>query len=315
MKIARTEIAGFQAYRLSTSAWETICIPELGANLPEFVDLATGRQWLYVNPEVPIQRHDYGCPYGWGSADGIDECFPAIAQGRYPNGPHASVVIPDHGDLWTLPWVVEEANDVLRTHIHGPLLPYRFERTLSETEDGQGMLFSYRLTNTGTTDLDYMWSSHPVFAAVKGMGVDVEPGAEFSVYAEHGGRFGGVGTTHRWGEGSAAGAGVIPPCRPSAMLSHKLFIQGLARNWVALYDSESDSHLRVDFDSSQIDTVGLWMQMCGPAGTDQIALEPCMGNRDGLDECLEAGTARTLAPGKMQRWWWSLTPVPGRPTA
>jgi len=62
VNIEKTRYADFEGYKLSTPEWETICIPELGANLPVFTHLATGRQWLWINPAVPTQKHEYGCP-------------------------------------------------------------------------------------------------------------------------------------------------------------------------------------------------------------------------------------------------------------
>src|SRR6476646_11175551 len=133
MIIQPTTYLSFPAFRLSTDAWEAFCVPELGGNLPEFTHLTTGRQWLWINPQVPLGPHEYGCPYGWGSAAGIDECFPAIAEGVYPFEPYRGVAIPDHGDAWTLPWAVEAQDSELAMALEGPHLPYRLERTLAET--------------------------------------------------------------------------------------------------------------------------------------------------------------------------------------
>jgi galactose mutarotase-like enzyme len=315
MQIHPTTYATFPAFRLSAGEWEAICLPGLGGNVPEFTDRATGRQWLWVNPQVPPAPHDYGCPYGWGSATGIDECFPAIAEGVYPLEPYRGVVIPDHGDAWALPWATEERDGKLVMTLDGPRLPYRLERTLSETPDGAGLLFSYRLANLGDAPLTYCWSSHPVCAASPGMHILAPEDAHFRVEGSRTWRFGAVDTRRAWHLPGAENPSPIVPCDPQTAkhLGDKLFLVNVTRDWVALYHPETDSHLRFGYDLNEIDTVGVWMNLCDTEGRDHVAIEPCIGTYDSLEASLAAGSARTLPARAEHNWSWSLTPGAGSP--
>src|SRR5688500_17306112 len=117
MDITLITYKGFPAYRLSTTYWEAVCIPQLGANIAELRGLATGKQWLWENPRVPLAEHGYGCPYAWGSMAGFDECFPAIGPGPYPLPSYKGVEIPDHGELWAVLWNAEVLDGALRTWV------------------------------------------------------------------------------------------------------------------------------------------------------------------------------------------------------
>jgi galactose mutarotase-like enzyme len=310
MQIQAIDYLGFQAYKLSTSAWEAVCVPERGANIPEFRHLTTGRQWLWVNPREPLARHDYGCPYGWSSASGFDECFPAIAPGLYPLEPYKRREIPDHGELWSLPWSAEVEDGSLRTWIEGRNFPYRFERTISEAEDDGAMLLHYKLTNLADAPLAYNWSAHPVFVASEGMIVHIEPGTTMRVEESLGDRFGNAGTRFPW-PGGEPRLERIPGCGSGEVRIVKLLAENLTRNWVGLYHPESDSHLALRFNLNEIDMVGVWINVCEAPGEDRVAIEPCKGNTDSLAGSLEEGTASFLGSGEVQEWSLWLQPGVG----
>jgi galactose mutarotase-like enzyme len=312
MQIEPIEYQGFQAYKLSTSTWEAICVPERGANIAEFRHVQTGRQWLWVNPRQPLARHDYGCPYGWSSASGFDECFPAIAPGIYPLEPYNGWIIPDHGEVWPLSWSSEVMGGALRTWIDGRAFPYRLERTISEAEGDGAMVLHYRLTNLADAPLAYNWSSHPVFAASEGMTIHIEPGATMLVEGSPGNRMGKPGTRFRW-PGGEHQLETIPGCASGEAKIAKLFAEELTRNWVGLYHPQSDSHLFMRFDIAEINTVGVWINVCEAPGEDRVAIEPCKGNTDSLEGSIAEGTASHLPPRETHEWSLWLQPGIGIP--
>jgi len=299
MRVEPVTYDGFNAYRLSTHIWEAICVPERGANIAEFTHLETGKQWLWVNPRQPLARHDYGCPYGWGSASGFDECFPAIAPDIYPFEPYRGREIPDHGELWPIAWEAEVSGGSLRTWVEGRAFAYRFERTISDAQDG-GMLLQYRLTNLADAPFTYNWSSHPVFAASKGMLIDLGHGTTMRVEGSPGDWVGTPGTRFSWpGEHNLD---KIPDCKEGEPRVVKLFAEKVTRNRASLYHPETDSHLTVRFDLSQIDTVGIWINVCHAPSEDCVAIEPCKGNTDSLTGSIAEGTASTLPARGVHKW-------------
>lgn len=299
MRVEPVSFPGFDAFRLSTPTWKAVCVPERGANIAEFTHLATGRQWLWVNPHKALAKHEYGSPYGVGSASGFDECFPAIAPDIYPFEPYKGREIPDHGELWPIAWQAEVLEGKLRTWVEGHAFPYRFERTVSEGDDG-GMLMEYRLTNLADAPFTYNWSSHPVFAASEGMLIDLEPGATMRVEGSPGDWIGSPGTRFRWP--GAYNLEKIPRCEGGEPVIVKLFAEKVARDRVALYHPETDSHLTFAFNPSDIDTVGIWINVCHGPGEDCVAIEPCKGNTDSLTGSIEEGTASTVPPRGVHQW-------------
>jgi galactose mutarotase-like enzyme len=303
---------GFHAYRLAAEEWEAVCVPQLGANIAEFTHLKTGRQWLWENPRVPLSEHGYGCPYAWGSMAGFDECFPAIAPGKYPLPPYSGLEIPDHGELWAVPWQVEVVEGGLRMWAEGRVLPYRLERTLLASPGGHALRLHYRLVSLGHSPLAFCWSSHPVIAPTPGMRVLLPEGAEVRVEGGVGDRLGPPGTHFRW-PGERGGLDALRDCATTPEQVDKVFVSGVERGWAGLYDPHTDSHLLFRFDPGQISSVGLWISICGPPGEDRVALEPCIGTSDSLARSVENGSAAALAPGGAMEWWLEMAVGTGMP--
>ncbi len=51
-------------------------------------------------PAMPTSIGDY-------DIGGFDECLPTISACLYPEPPFAGVMMPDHGEVWALPWKYE----------------------------------------------------------------------------------------------------------------------------------------------------------------------------------------------------------------
>ena len=104
-------------------------VPELGAKIISLKDLRSGREWLWHPPHGrKLFRNRPGDDFFRSPLVGIDECFPTIApcvwEGRN---------LPDHGELWSLPWTVDDAAwsaGILKTTAVPELSPFEFTRII-----------------------------------------------------------------------------------------------------------------------------------------------------------------------------------------
>ncbi len=117
---------GFQAYSMENSWIKAIIVPSLGGKIASLIDLQTNREWLWKNPDLepvaPVHASSYLRHLG-----GWDECFPSISETRFPCGSWKDIVIPDHGEIWSLPWEANTfvSSDLIEitTNVRGRLLP------------------------------------------------------------------------------------------------------------------------------------------------------------------------------------------------
>lgn len=239
---------------LANSDVEAIFLPAIGGKLASFKDRKTGREWLLAPPE-PARGYGgatRGAPFEDFDTSGFDECFPTVSECRYPEAPFAGALMPDHGELWSVPWSCTQDGDTLRMAVEGGALPYRFER--SARLDGRALALRYTLTSTGTAPFHYLWSSHPLLAAEPGARIHLPPEArELYLNWSRDDRLGQPGDTVAWSEDlSTIG-------ERTRGYADKLFTGRLERGLAALYSPSTDSSLELHFDPSELPYVGLWI--------------------------------------------------------
>jgi hypothetical protein len=100
-----------------------------------------------------------------GGAQGWDEMVPNL---------EAVGSLPDHGEAWRVPWVVEEesASSALMS-CRGRVVPFLFRRHLSL---GERVRVEYSYTNAGTGSHLAYWCAHPLFKFESGMSIGVPDG-------------------------------------------------------------------------------------------------------------------------------------------
>lgn len=285
-------------------------LPALGGKIASI--RAYGRE-LLQSPLAERQVRSRAMPFEAGDASGWDECLPSVAACEVTTLA-GTVAIPDHGDLWRVPWSVSAASAKQCTMTGRCFsLPLELQRTavLHSLANSHQLILEYTLRNFGDHATPWCWAAHPLFA--------VEPGDRIllpktiqsvQVEASCSGRMGKPGTRVAWPTAALADAGradlgVIQP--PAAGIGDKLFAGPLAadENWCALERKSIGLRIQTSFDPAATPFLGLWLcyggwplrpgpkQMC-------IALEPATTPADSL---AKAGKwTRTLPPGETATW-------------
>jgi hypothetical protein len=257
-----------------------VVVPELGGKVASLVSRATGREWLWRNPDLPYRRARPGDSYvALHDTGGIDECLPTVAP---------SLGFPDHGELWAQPWEVEERGDErLALRATGVRAAYRLRRGLELA--GARVVLDYQLENLSARELAFVWCLHPLLAIEPGMTIELPEATPIRVPDPHGRDF-----------------------RASAT---KRFAGPLARGDLALRTADGREALRLAFDPSRVPFVGLWQNYRGWSGAGgepyfNLGLEPSIGDSDGLEDAMRRGTAARLAPGGRREWRIALELAP-----
>src|SRR5580658_621771 len=136
------QFAGFLVYVLRTAAVEIEVVPELGAKIISLKNLRTQREWLWrPKDKLELFKNLPQDDFSASTLVGIDECLPTIAPCSW-----RGLQLPDHGEVWSRPWVVEQSawqQGILKTSIKLENSPLEFERTLRLREDQ--LQFNYKL--------------------------------------------------------------------------------------------------------------------------------------------------------------------------
>lgn len=317
VRVEERSVEGFGALEIDNGDLRALVLPELGAKILSLVDLQTGREWM-ARPDRPLLRREYGARYDAYDYSGWDECFPRIGECFYPEAPWRGILVPDHGELWTLPWQTEFSDGILHQSVHGVHFPYRFERRI-DFNGGSRLGIAYRVENHAPFPFKAFWSAHPMLAVTPMSRFLLPEGPRVRVEVSKHQWLGSYLAEHPWPltrdhRGREVDLGRIG----SAAQDHvdKLFSTRLSDGWGAMYDEASQDFFVWRFRPDDVPFVGV----CAIRGRwpteDHSTLiglvEPCTGWPDRLDVAIDRGEHQTFSPGDGLTWCLALDVGRGR---
>jgi galactose mutarotase-like enzyme len=290
-------------------------VPALGGKIASLVDLKNDREWMWKNPDLDPVAPDPESSYlrhlgGW------DECFPTVAETYYPCAPWQEIVIPDHGEIWSLRWDTETVTsenhvDIIAT-TSGARLPYKFKRVISINSDSPVISISYTVENTSSYAMPFVWSSHPTLAVIPGDKISM-PAQQVSLYKSLNDQFGFGGEVFTWPHATDVHGKLWDFSlleRTTSPSSLKLFTTKGVANAVSIEGASKKARLEFRFDTNLISHVGIWLNLnawsCVEGGPKYycVAIEPCLGGTDNLSEAVKMGCPEIPANGTCS---WALS--------
>jgi len=324
--LSQTSIETLTGLVYENDALKMTILPELGAKVISLVLKANGHEYLWRQPDRALRLPGYDSTFTDYDISGWDECFPTIYPVPYPRSPWKGIQVPDHGEVWALPWHWELQGDALRMWTHSVRFAYHFERTFRFSGDGT-IEIEYKVVNPTAFALQALWSMHPFFNVTPTSRILLPPQTRIRVEASKYDRLGGFLTEHPWPctvdkEGNLTDMGLLGS--PEQAINDKLYTTHLANGWAALYDPLSDHYLAFTFDPNEVPYVGIcairggWPEGGVPAFT--TILEPCKGWPDRLDLATTQGDSFQVPAESECHWkvnlhlgkgWDNLVPIVG----
>ncbi len=280
---------------------------------------------LLQTPLHPYAPRTHSMGFAEGDASGWDECLPSVSECSVVTE-SGEAFVPDHGDLWRIPWqVLEETDDSATLRATCFSLPLQLTRSviLSQVTSGWRLQLLYSLTNLGQTAVPWAWAAHPLFTSEAGDLVILPSDVQnLRLEGSGGNRLGRNGDEVSWpiaalacdsADGSTCDLSRAYPADTG--LGDKLFTGVMQQGWCTLERPSVGLRLTVRFDPKVTPYLGLWLCYGGwpdEAGLKQVcvALEPSTAPVDSL---AEAGSwSRSLAPGETVNWPMTLEIEPIR---
>jgi galactose mutarotase-like enzyme len=298
---------------LQSDSLRAVILPQLGGKIASLALLPwAGRRGgpLLQGPLKPYVLRTPDLAFDESDGSGWDECLPSIGPCEVSYG-GTTAQVPDHGDLWRLPWTVEEqTEETLRMSVTATSLPLYFERSIEL--EGHTMIVEYLVRNTSEVEVPYAWSVHPLFAVDPGDRIILPHSVEeITAEASANGRL-QVGGTHFWPftasakDGSAIDLTTVG--QPTDGVGDKVATLAPPEGWCSLERRTLGARVTLRFDAKANPWLGLWLCYGGwPEAAAArkgfaVALEPCTSPVDSLAESIKRGEAKTLAAGTEERW-------------
>jgi hypothetical protein len=275
------------AMRVESDVLSATFLPGSGAKLASLIYKPRGLELLVQKPGDAYRVQPYDGDYVAGECSGCDDMFPAIDACHYQRAPWKGTPIPDHGEVWSLPW--EAHVDAGRLHLatNGVRFPYRLEKWVSMAGPA-ALQIDYRLTNLCAFDMDFMWAAHMMITLEEGAELVLPPGVTQVVNRlSFNGHLGSYGDVLDWPHCSTPDGTLRDLSHPrpkSARDADKYFVKGkLPEGWCALKLPHSNVTLKVAFPVAQVPYLGVLTNEGGFQDLYNIFLEPCTASFDDLN--------------------------------
>ena len=310
MTTALVDFQGWRALLLENDHTQLIVLPELGGKIASICSKITGTEFLWQDPTRSYRARVYDDEYGNYDASGFDECFPSIGACAYPGGPWDQIAIPDHGELWCIPWRYELIDErTIYLHAYGVRFPYHFEKWITLADNAAQYTLRYQLTNLSPFAFKSLWSAHPLFAAQPGMRVLLPGTPKMRLTHALGSRISAqLLQEYEWPwldspDGAPLDYSLLGP--PSLNANDKVYANTPEAGWCALFIPQSREFVAFTLSASETPFIGICINHGGwpPTGARAfwVAIEPCTGWPDRLDEAVQ-GAYTTLDPWASVTW-------------
>ncbi len=313
-----TTFSGFDAIELKNETVSLTLVPEIGGKIVSLIHRPSQREWLALNPHLPLRAPQYGESFTeLNDTGGLDECFPSVSAIDYRDPLRKN--IPDHGELWCQAWemvVVCNTDEkiVIDMQCDGIALPYRFKRRLSMTADSPDLTLDYEVSNLFSHAIPFVWSIHPILQIEEGMKLSLPDSVEtLRIDGATEGFIGGAGDQCAWPiveQGAQQGLNLSQVPGVDFARAAKFYTLPLSGNEMletCLQDASGEHAIGFRFHPSEVTHIGLWMNYggwsgCGSAPYYNLGLEPCIGGRDSIEEAQAINEFATLEPRQKKQW-------------
>jgi len=280
-------------------------LPEWGSKTASIVHKSSGYELLWQNSEAEFRKTGYGAPYPEGDTSGFDEMFPTISRCFYEESPWEGFEVPDHGEVWSIPWQSEIAGESLIMRVHGIRFPYSLEKAVCLKESV--VRIDYTAVNTSPHPFSFIWAAHPLFNTCPGMEFRVPEGMDTIITSVPGEPLGEYGNRLSFPmctdvKGEKLDLSRVPEKRHTGY--QKYYFQGkIPEGWCELYNPEENLTIRLSYPKEQVPYLGVWLNVLGWADQYNIAPEPATAAMDRIDFSNMWGAGSVLNPFEERRWY------------
>ena len=260
-------------------------LPEIGSKIASIIYKPLNYEALWQNPGKEYKRTNYGDSYPAGEFSGFDEMFPSISRCFYENPPFAGTEIPDHGEVWSIPWQFSVEKDYVILEVKGVRLPYKICKKVSL--EGDRIRIEYEAVTLSNSDLDFIWAAHPLFNASKGMEFIVPPGMDKIVNAVPGKHMSEYGKAYDFPvaqlhDGSKFNLAIVPEKNNDGYQKY-YFLGKVTQGWCILYEPARKLNIGMSFPKEKVPYLGMWLNEGGWDGQYNIAPEPATAAMDSIN--------------------------------
>jgi galactose mutarotase-like enzyme len=301
---------GQPAWALESERLRVVTVPSVGARLVSLFDRQANFEWL-VGPQGPLTAAGYGASFVDQDLNGWDEMLPTINACAYPgDGPFAGRWLPDHGEVWSVPWQLDSAQATpdqasLVLSVVSRALPARLTRTIHLAQPDL-LELQYRMQNLGPAPFHYIWAAHPQFLAYADTLIRLPGEVNQVINVTSQPPWGQPGQPYHWPQAIAQDqkAYRLDQVGPVELKTCRKFYLPPEQpvSWAALERPAQGCSLRLEWHPAELPYLGIWVDEGAFSRFPVVALEPTTGYYDSLALACQLNRAPLIEPGVEHAW-------------
>ena len=310
--MTQTVYKGLDAWTLENDALRLTFLPGYACKMASLINKKTGREWLFQSNNDTLRVPEYGASFAEYDSSGFDEVFPSIDACPYPDGSWHGMPIPDHGEVWAMPWESIHSPDDLaaKAIVQSQTLPYVFSKNIMLRNNE--VLFEYRVENTSDEDFKFIWTPHCLLACSPATRLLIPENLTEVMTVEHSSkRLGPWGTRHAYPQttdvhGLKMDLAATEP-RTVRNCEKFYFTQPNTAGWCGIEHTDTGEKLIYTYDADKVPYLGVWKTQGGYRGDYNLALEPCTGVYDDLYMASKIRRVAVVGPKGTYEWTFKMT--------
>jgi hypothetical protein len=270
---------------LENTVLRVVVAPEVGGRVISLIHRASGREFLWRNPRLSLERCAPGSAYDPNFYGGMDELIPC----DIPETLHG-IDCPDHGELWTLALDADTSGGALSLSGRLPLFGLEYRRAMSL--DANRLICDYRIVNRSGAERHFLWKLHAALAVEPGDRI-VCPAAAARAADPEWSRHTSA-APFAWPDAGGLDMSVVPVPDGSTEF---LYLYDLASGHIGL-EARDGARLDCDFDLEVFPCCWYFASHGAMDGAYTAVLEPCTTMPISVNEAAREGVCSRLQPGE-----------------
>src|SRR3954464_8252268 len=170
---SKTVTKGIEILVIETDHLTFSIVPSLGGKIWNLYNKHLSKEFLWVNPNLPMQMQERGADYDSNFLGAIDELIPNDMTETID-----SIDYPDHGELWTTPLQYSHTDDKITVYGNLELSGLHYSKTVYADANSPMLYMDYTIKNTTNEQRHFLWKLH---ASLR-----IEAGDQLFTHAQYG---------------------------------------------------------------------------------------------------------------------------------
>ncbi|WP_246943827.1 DUF5107 domain-containing protein [Bacillus pinisoli] len=282
-------------------------LPDYGSKLASFIDKVTNEERLFQSAEESLTIPPYGADFSKFDSSGFDEVFPSIDQCLYPV---SGEVVPDHGEVWAMPWNYEIEDQSIMFSVESQVFPYTLEK--KAYLDGNRLCLEYKVINRSKNEFYFIWTPHALLRCNEATKIVLPSALNEVMSVEHGTEhLGEWGTRHSYPVTQSLKTGQLLDLSKMEPVTANncekfYFTNKLQEGKCGIIQEDTNRTLTYYYPADKIPYLGIWKTQGGYRGDYNLALEPCTGVYDSVYVAKSIRKVSTVEGNGTFNWWFHI---------